>query len=85
MFKLRILKIKDSLFIVLITLLTVFIYIYGKEDISAFCSDQTGYSITELEDASFSDSISSGVCFVLFYVENSASCYKEMYHLNQIA
>lgn len=85
MFKLRILKAKDSHFIVLITLLTIFIYIYGRADMRGQSPDHIASCLSELDDHSFKDSISSGICFVLFYMENSQPCAKEIFLLNQIA
>lgn len=85
MFKLRTLKIKDSHFIILITLLTIVVHIYGSVDTSDCCSDDAESCLSELDNTSFYDSISSGVCFVLFYVEDSEPCDKEMFRLNYIA
>jgi len=68
---LRLLKIRDWHFIGLIALLTVFIHVWG------ICEDQKYFPVyvddrlSALDDQIFMDSISSRVCFVLFYAEGS--------------
>lgn len=85
MFRLRKLKAEERHFIVLIALLTIFIYVFGKTDRHSGSPDAVVSCLSELDDNSFKDSISSGICMVLFYVKNSHACDKEIFHLSQIA
>lgn len=76
---------RDWHFITCIAILSVFIYVYGKADRSESFPKKSECCLSELDHTSFHDSIANGVCFVLFYVDNSNACDKEMFHLNQIA
>lgn len=41
--------------------------------------------MTELDEASLTDSLSTGLCFVLFYLEDSQLCDKMADNLNRLA
>jgi len=82
---LRILKIKDWHFIGLIALLTLFIHVWGVFDSEKEFPVYTNDCLSELDNRVFMDSISSRMCFVLFYAENSKLCDRVLTDLNQVA
>ena len=78
-------KIREWHFIVLIFLLTILIYILGTRNLTrTYASDIVDYLI-ELNEEIFVDSISSRLCFVLFFVEDSDLCSEMNYNLNRMA
>jgi len=82
---LRKLKIKDWHFIGLFALLTIFIHTWGMLD-SKNNSYLNAYDcLSELNDEVFADSVSSRLCFVLFYAGDSKLCDRVLADLNEVA
>ena len=78
-------RMKEWHFMVLIFILTVLIHILGTQRLKHTSILDTDDCLIELNDQFFFDSISSGLCFVLFYIENSDLCNEMNYNLNWIA
>lgn len=71
-------------FVLAFLILVIFINVIGKVDFNDTPEIKNSYLI-ELENHSFSDSISNnGICYVLFYTENSKFCNKMEHNINQI-
>ena len=78
-------KVREWHFVVLILLLTVVIHILGSRNSkhpSIF--DGNDYLI-ELNEETFLENISSRLCFILFFIEDSDLCDEMNYNLNCIA
>lgn len=58
--------------------------IYSNELNKTPLADDTQSSLIELNDQTFSDSIASGTCFVLFYTDESDVCYRMEQNLNEL-
>ena len=78
-----VLKIKSWYFLAALVLFTILINILGNENINRMFPYND--CLVELDDKSFLDSISSRLCFVLFYIENSDLCDQMNYNLNCMA
>ena len=78
-------KMREWHFIVLILLLTVLIYILGNQRLKHTSILDMDDCLIELNDEVFLDSISSRLCFVLFFTEDSDFCNEINYNLNCIA
>lgn len=73
-------------FVVAIILFSMLTYLLGNWDLKKISPDKTTRYLTELDDEiSIADSLSSGLCFVLFYTENSVVCDKMADNLNCVA
>jgi thioredoxin-like negative regulator of GroEL len=77
------LKIKSWYFLAALVLFTILVNILGTGNINRMSPYND--CLVELDDKSFLDSISSRLCFVLFYAENSDLCDKMNCNLNCMA
>ncbi|MDL2291603.1 thioredoxin family protein [Bacteroides sp. OttesenSCG-928-F21] len=78
-------RIKVSHIVSLIFLFVVFTTILGAQSLKRSSVETTENLLTELSEGSFSDSIASGMCFVLFYVADSEPCNVMTHHLSILA
>ena len=79
------LKLSPLHFSVAIALFALITYLVGAKSFGRESSGSVPDLLTELSEDDFADSIASGQCFVLFYVENSASCGEMNRNLNRLA
>ncbi len=78
-------EIKTWHILVVILLFTVFTNVLGDRELKRTPLTQVDDCLIELNNETFTDSISSRQCFVLFYIEDSDLCDKMEQNLNQIA
>ena len=79
-------ELKTWQFVTAFILFTGLNYLLGNWDLKKRSPDTTTRYLTELDDeVSITDSLSSGLCFVLFYTENSVVCGKMADNLTRIA
>ena len=79
-------ELKTWHFVTALILFTGLTYLLGNWDLERRPPDNTTLYLTELDDEiSISDSLSSGLCFVLFYTENSVVCDRMADNLNRVA
>lgn len=81
----NILKLNCFHFIVAIIVFGVVTNMIGHKSINGTFTDDTQDYLIGLTNETFSDSISSGECFVLFYTEDSELCAEMHHNLNQLA
>lgn len=79
-------ELKTWHFVTALTLFTGLTYLFGNCELKKRPPDKTAPYLTELNDeTSITDSLSSGLCFVLFYTESSVVCDKMADNLNRVA
>jgi len=78
-------RMREWHFVVLILLLTVLIHTFGVPNLKNTPILDMDNCLIELNDGDFLDSISSCLCFVLFFTEDSDLCNEMSYNLNCIA
>ena len=78
-------KMREWHFIILILLFTVLVQILGTQSLKHIFILDRNDCLEELNDDTFLDRISSQLCFILFFVEDSDLCNEMNYNLNCIA
>lgn len=79
-------ELKTWHFVTALILFTGLAYLLGNWELKKRPPDKTTPYLTELNDEiSITDSLSSGLCFVLFHTENSIMCDKMAANLNSVA
>lgn len=79
-------ELKTWHFVIALILFTGLIYLLGNWELKKGSPDKMTSYLTELNDEiSITDSLSSGLSFVLFHTENSVVCDKMADNLNRVA